>query len=199
MIDYIFGIDPSFSGLGLSKISLPDKIIYLDQKSVDISDGKFIAISNACLDMIVELLSSHPELSSECSYIGMETPPVMARFTEKLWSLDTLLYRSINKPYVFNVSYIRFLHGTSKYSKKNTIDLVNKLLEIFVKNGYVVNQLYCSDKTGKPKKMTDNESDSFIYATRMFVKYHLDNNIESSIVNEILENYIRFKEIKEDY
>lgn len=198
-MEYIIGIDPSFSGLGISKISLKEKVIYLDQKSVDIKDGKFIAISNACLDMLVELLASHPELTDENSLIGMETPPVMARFTEKLWSLDTLLYRSINKPYVFNVSYIKYLHGTNKYNKKDTICLVNKILDLFISAGYSVNQLYCSDKTGKPKKMTDNEADSFVYATRMFIKYHKELNDINPLVSAILEECQKFEEVKEDY
>ena len=183
----------------MSIINIEDKIITFDQQSVEIADGKFIAIANACLDMITQLLFDHIELVEETSLIGMETPPVMARFTEKLWSLDTLLYRTLYKPYVFNVAYIKFIHGTSKYNKKDTINLINEIIQIFIDNGYKINQLFCSEKTGKPRKMTDNESDATVYAVRMFIKYHLENNIESKIVDEILKINPRFKEIKEEF
>ena len=36
------GIDPSFTGTGISIINVEDKIITIDQHSIDIGKGKFI-------------------------------------------------------------------------------------------------------------------------------------------------------------
>lgn len=183
----------------MSIIDIENKVIYLNQHSIPIGEGKFIDIANASLDMITNLLANYTELNSPLYLIGMETPPIGAWYTEKLWSLDTLLYRSIFNPYVFNPSYISYIHGTKKYKKKDTMEMIDKCFDIFVKYGYTISQQLCSEKTGKPRKITDNEADASVYSIRLFIKHYLENNEESDIVNEILELFPRFREVKEEH
>lgn len=129
--------------------------------------------------------------------LGMEIPPVSGMYAVKLWALDIHLYNSIKyaDKYLFNVPYLKFINGKNA-EKKDTKDMIEKILEYFKADGYEVIQELV-DKKKKPRKLTSNECDSFLYATRMFIKYHYENQIQNGIAMDIIELNDRFIEEKE--
>ena len=191
------GIDPSFKGLGTSIINTQDKSITFRELSVDVKHGAFAEICKASEEMVDLFLSENHEMVRVDSLIGMEIPPVTGMYAVKLWALDTHLYNSLimNNKYLFNVPYLKFIN--KKYDgKKDTMEMINNIIEVFKDNGYTVYQTLLN-KSNKPRKLTSNQCDSFIYAIRMFVKYHYENGISNPMLAEIININERFLEEKE--
>ena len=172
-----------------------NKTIVFNELSVDVGHGAFAEIAKASEEMVSLFIRENNEFNRVDSLIGMEIPPVTGMYAVKLWALDTLLYNNIGVDYLFNVPYLKFIN--KKYDgKKDTKEMINNIIKVFEDNGYEIIQTL-TDKKGKPRKLTSNECDSFIYAIRMFVKYHYENNILDDIVGEIININDRFLEKKE--
>ena len=185
-IKYFGGIDPSFKGLGTSIIDLENKKIIFNELSVDLEYGAFANICKASEEMIDKFLKYNSEFIRPDILFGMEIPPVQGLYAVKLWALDTNLYNSFvyNKPLLFNVPYLKFIN--KKYEGKNdTIKMINQIIDLFKDNGYLVEQKL-KNKKGKDRKLTSNQCDSFVYAIRMFVKYHYENGISNPMLAEII-------------
>ena len=198
--NYFVGIDPSFSGLGLSIIDEDKKEIIFKELSVDIGYGAFTEIANASHVMTSKVISQLMDIWHKPKLIGMEIPPVTGMYAVKLWALDTEIYRGlssngINDIYLFNVPYLKFINKEYK-SKKDTKDMINNIINIFKDNGWTITQTLL-DKRNKPRKLTSNECDSFLYAIRMYVKYHYDNNIMTDMLGEIININDKFLISKE--
>lgn len=147
--------------------------------------------------MVELFLTECSEIIRPNVLIGMEIPPVTGMYAVKLWALDTHLYNSFiyTKPYLFNVPYLKFIN--KKYEGKNdTKEMINNIIELFKDEGYEIEQKL-KDKKGKPRKLTSNECDSFIYAIRMFVKYTYKNGIEDPMLANIVDINDKFLEEKE--
>lgn len=117
--------------------------------------------------------------------IGMEIPPVTGMYAVKLWALDTDVYRALksnfnNMIYLFNVTYLKFINKEYK-SKKDTKDMITNIVNVFKDNGWTINQTLLNKK-GKQRTLTSNECDSFLYAIRMYIKYHYDNNLMTDML-----------------
>lgn len=194
---YFVGIDPSFKGMGVSIIDDINKSIIFREHSVDVGHGTFVEIANATENMVNLFLEENKDIIRPDVLIGMEIPPTVGMYSVKLWALDTHLYNNLimSKPYIFNVSYLKFINK-SYNSKSDTKEMINQILNVFKDNGYTINQTLKS-KNGKPKKLTSNECDSFIYAIRMFVKYNYENGIPNPMLAEILNINDKFLEVKE--
>jgi hypothetical protein len=191
------GIDPSYKGFGLSFINSENKTITFKELSVELGHGTFAEVCKASEDMVDKFLTEAKDFIRCNVMIGMEIPPVQGMYAVKLWALDTHIYNSLvfTEPYLFNVSYLKFIN--KKYEgKKDTINMINQILESFKDNGYTIIQ-DLKDKKGKPRKLTSNECDSFIYTIRMFVKYHYDNGIENPMLAEIININDKFLVEKE--
>lgn len=183
------GIDPSFKGMGIAVIDKENKEIRLDELSVELNGGKFKNIAESAAEMTAQVLAHHKlDLMGEV-LIAMEQPPSTGFYTEKLWALDTTLYRCLPvKPFMFPVAYLTYLHG-KRNSKDDTINLMNEVIEIFKDNGYEVK---CSEK-----KMTSNQADALLYATRMYIRSEQEGSL-TDIGNRIIGLKERYKEFKED-
>lgn len=191
------GIDPSFKGLGISYIDTKKKTITFNELSVDIGHGAFAEIAKASEEMCNKFYSECAETIKVDALMGMEIPPVTGMYAVKLWALDTHLYNFLimNDKYLFNVPYLKFIN--KKYeSKKDTKEMINQIIEAFKINEYTIIQKLV-DKKGKPRKLTSNECDSFIYAIRMYVKYYFEKDKTNSILLDILNVNEKFLEEKE--
>ncbi len=174
------GIDPSYKGMGTSIINMTNKTITFNELSVDVAHGAFAEICKACEEMIDLFLTKNKEMINVSCLVGMEIPPVTGMYAVKLWALDTHLYNNLimNDIWLFNVPYLKFIN--KKYNSKNdTKEMINQIVDVFKDNGYIIEQCL-KDKRGKPRKLTSNECDSFIYCIRMFVKYHYENRYTES-------------------
>lgn len=74
--------------------------------------------------------------------------------------------------------------------------MIDSIIKAFEDNGYKIIQ-DLKDKKGKPRKLTSNECDSFIYATRMFVKFMYQDGIMDPMLAEIININDKFLEEKE--
>ena len=191
------GIDPSYKGMGTSIINITDKTIIFNELSVEIEHGAFAEICKACNDMVDLFLTENKEIITPYCLVGMEIPPVQGMYAVKLWALDTHIYNNLlyNDKYLFNVPYLKFIN--KKYDgKKDTMEMINQIIDVFKDNNYKIIQKAKTNK-GKEKKLTSNECDSFIYAIRMFVKYHYENGISNPMLAEIININDKFLEEKE--
>lgn len=191
------GIDPSFVGMGISTIDIKNKKLCFYEFKTDVKDGAFGQIAPIANEYTDELIKK--DIFTSNYLIGMEIPPIQGFYAVKLWVLDSMLYNKINTKqntvWLFNVPYLKYIN--KKYQGKNdTKEMMNKILEIFKDYGYEISTNLKS-KSGKDRKLTSNQMDSFIYCIRMFIKYHMENSIHDDIVTEILEVNDRFLDTKE--
>ena len=195
--NYFVGIDPSYKGLGISIIDNINKTITFKELSVDVKHGAFAEIAAAAEEMVDLFLTENKEIIRVDAVIGMEIPPVTGMYAVKLWALDTMLYNSLimNDKYLFNVPYLKFIN--KKYtSKKDTMKMIDDILLEFKDHNYTITQTL-TNKKGKPRKLSSNECDSFLYALRMYVKYYYDNGIEDEVLPFIININPLFIEEKE--
>lgn len=195
--NYFVGIDPSYKGLGISIIDNINKTITFKELSVDVKHGAFAEIASAAEEMVDLFLTENKEIIRVDAVIGMEIPPVTGMYAVKLWALDTMLYNNLimNDKYLFNVPYLKFIN--KKYtSKKDTMKMIDDILLEFKDHNYTIVQTL-TNKKGKPRKLTSNECDSFLYALRMYVKYYYDNGIEDEVLPFIININPLFIEEKE--
>lgn len=191
------GIDPSFKGLGTSIIDVEEKKITFRELSVDLGHGAFAEICKASEEMVDLFLTENKDMIRPDALVGMEIPPVTGMYAVKLWALDTHIYNSLimNDKYLFNVPYLKFIN--KKYDgKKDTQYMINQIIEIFEENGYTIKQTLL-DKRGKPRKLTSNETDSFLYAVRMFVRYSMASGENAEVLAGIISINDKFLEEKE--
>ena len=183
--------------MGTTIINVLNKTITFNELSVDVGHGAFVEICKASEEMVDKFLTENKEMIRVDALVGMEIPPVTGMYSVKLWALDTHLYNNLvmNDIYLFNVPYLKFIN--KKYEgKKDTKQQVEDLIKTFKDNGYIIVQTL-KDKKNKPRKLTSNECDSFIYAVRMFVKYYYDNNLMNDMLAEIININDKFIEEKE--
>lgn len=194
---YFVGIDPSYKGMGISIIDTVNKKIVFKELSVDVKHGAFAEIATASEEMVNLFLTENKEIIRVDALVGMEIPPVTGMYAVKLWALDVHLYNNLimNDKLLFNVPYLKFIN--KKYDgKQDTKAMINQIVDVFKDNDYEIIQTV-KNKKGKDRILTSNECDSFIYAIRMFVKYHYDNGISNPMLAEIININDRFLEEKE--
>ena len=166
--------------------------------SVDVGEGSFAEITEASKNMI-NTLEEPCNLDFSDSLVGMEIPPVNGFYAVKLWALDSRVYDYIKsyaaKVWLFNVPYLKFINGKAN-SKKDTMKMIDDIVEAFEFEGYEVIQTV-ANKKGKPKKLTSNQCDSFLYCVRVFVRYSLENGINAELVQDILNINEKFSIEKE--
>lgn len=210
------GLDPSFTGCGISfihddlmQIEFYERSVELDKKSTLV---KFEAIRQMARQ-IKHVINSCTDENSV--YIGQEVSTAYTGwFVAELFGLAYAINQTINRDIhprgydLFSQEYIKFIHG-HKRTKEDTIFLVEDvLLPIFRKYGYKVTTIEKTEMTStgvkeeaknryiKRETISNNEADSFIYTVRQFIKY----NPESDITKDILKEYPRFatdgKELK---
>ena len=191
------GIDPSFTGMGVSIIDTNNKKIIFRELSVELGHGAFAEICRASEEMVDKFLTINKDMIRVDALVGMEIPPVTGMYAVKLWALDTHLYNNlvINDKFLFNVPYLKFIN--KKYEgKKDTRWMIEQIIEVFKDYDYEIEQTLL-DKRGKSRKLTSNEIDSFLYAVRMFVRYSMESATNPDITSEILAINDKFLEEKE--
>lgn len=183
--------------MGISKIDTTNKIIDFYEFKTDVEDGAFGQIAPIASEFTKKIYNT--SIFTGNDMIGMEIPPIQGFYAVKLWVLDSMLYNLLtnesNDVWLFNVPYLKFIN--KKYEGKNdTKQMMDKIISVFEDYGYTINN-DLKTKKGANRKLTSNQFDSFIYCIRMFVKYHMENNIHDDLVTEIIEINDRFLESKE--
>lgn len=207
------GLDPSFTGFGISiiddelkKVSFYETSYPIDKRS---TLKKFDAIE-IITHAVQRILSKN---IADTSYFGQEISTAYSGwFMAELYALDFETYRTNLEEFepesydLYSQTYITFITGHKSSLKEKTIFLLeDEILPIFEFYGYTI----CKDSTAQTKTdqkegnkyirretITNNEADSFIYALREFIKHSKEEIIKKEIL-EVLPRLLEDdKELK---
>lgn len=189
---YYIGLDPSMAAFGIAVIDTENKVIILDQMEAD-SHHDFVlmcwAISNLWNDF-KEKYGNYIEL--EETYVAQEAPISSGINSGKLNALGYAFFNNIGYYHSFknirtyHPMKLKSFHHKKGYTKKDTIEVVERILDYFKSIGYQIDIRY--SRTKKTLNISDGEADAFIYA----VKTYIDKNLNTDITNALLDMYPRF-------
>ena len=179
----IIACDPSYAHFGLTIVDRFHKTIktYDIQTKLGSQDFYNIALkAKEQLEKVVDtIVSSEPSkniLQSLDTIVGMENALPFAFNSVSLTALDVMLFHEFKsiRTLLFNPTYLNYLMG--KHTKRDSINLANALISIFVNHGY-------THTVQAGKKLTDGEAESFIYACRLLCRTQPDNEISKDILS----------------
>lgn len=166
----LLGIDPSFTGMGISIIDVENKQITLAEIKGKMGRGFEETFTNAIdiTSRVIKLVSPF-----EITNILSEEPFNGAMASSGLYQLDSLLFfnlitlKTFQSIHTMHPSYLKGIHGHSKYKKSESTELAKSFLDVFLDNDFTCNKT----------KFSHNVSESFIYATRLYCKMSDTNEI----------------------
>ena len=192
---YYIGLDPSMAAFGVAIIDTDKQEIILDQAEAD-SHHDFVLMCWAISNLYNDLEKEYKDyFNSKETYIAQEAPISSGINSGKLNALGFMFftgcgaysdYRNIR---TYHPMKLKSFHHKKGYTKKDTIEVVEKILDYFKSIGYSIDIRY--SRTKKTISITDGEADAFIYA----VKTYIDHRPESKVAKDILEMYPRFEVI----
>ena len=190
---YYIGFDPSFTCFGVSVIDTENKVIDLSSYKMSPGSKKLKLVTWASLNITDEIknyLSSKGYIKEDF-FIAQESPAPRAPGASlpMLWVLGSTVYTIFGGLSYFenidlyNVMTMRTLHNNKKHDKKDTMKIVENILNI-LENRFGYKVIYS-------KKYDDGMSDAFIYSLLSYIKFN-----EDELSNVILELYPQLKKIK---
>lgn len=188
------GLDPSLAGFGIAIINKNTQEIILDElKAFD--HHNFIMMCWSIEDLYNGVYSRYKDYFDYKTYFAQELPISAGINSGKLNALGIFFYHKLGSlsKYenirVYHPIKLKVFHHKKKYDKKDTITVVEDILERFKNIGYTV--YIRKSRIKKKLAITSNEADSMMYA----IKIYLDRNPEALISKEILQEYPRFETI----
>lgn len=181
MYSRYIGFDPSYTCFGVAEINTKEKIIRLNSFKLSPGSKKLQLITWAAINIVTDI-KDYLDLK-EGYYISQESPAPRAPGSSlpMLWVLGSILYRDMGsmsnyeRYSLYNVMAMRTLHSNKKHTKKDTMVLVDKIINIFKANGYSV--IY-------EKKYDDGMADAFIYSLLGYIKFN-DTDITKQVLTEV--------------
>ena len=176
----IVGIDASFTRLGYSVIDTERKIIFID--SLPGKRGStFQSVFQNAIIKANELIKSLKDY--DIDYVISEEPFIGREASEGLFLLDgiinySLLLKGVKEIYNTHPSYLKTLHG-AKYTKSDSVNLAKEIIEVYKQYGFTFNKV----------RYNDDESESFLFATRLYLK----KNKDLKFYNDILQVNKKFE------
>ena len=188
------GIDPSLSGFGISIIDKNKNQIILDEFKAD-NHHNFILMCWSISNMYNDIFKKYEDYINEDTNIAQELPISSGINSGKLNALGMYFYNELGKYskyaniYCYHPIKLKVFHHKRKYDKKDTMLVIEDILNIFKKYNYDIDIRF--SRTKKNLNITNNEADSCMYAIKIFI----DNNQNDTITKEILTKYPRFDKI----
>ena len=169
----IAGIDASFTRLGYTIIDVDNKLITIDNIPGKRGNNFQVVFQNA-FKKSVELIRALKDYNID--YLIIEEPFIGREASEGLFLLDgilnySLILKGVKEIYNTNPSYLKTLHGF-KYTKSDSVELGKVLKRVYENHGYSFNK----------SKLNDDESESFIFATRLFIRKEVDVNLNKDLI-----------------
>lgn len=193
---YYIGLDPSYSAFGVAIIDTKSQIIFLDQLKSD-DHHNFVLMNWSVANMYQEFYDKYNYyLLSKETYIAQEAPISSGINSGKLNALGLYFYLKCGKSNsygqirTYHPMKLKSFHHKKKYSKQDTIDVVNNILEYLESVGYRVKVI--KSRTKKSLNITDGEADAFMYAITEYMK----NRPDAMTTKYIIEKYPRFDVFK---
>lgn len=199
MGSYYVGLDPSLAAFGVAIIDTKTQTITLDQFRAD-DHHDFMMMCWAIENMWFDFKNKYDlYIYSEDTYIAQEAPIASGINSGKLNALGFHFYIGCGSASAYDrirtyqpikLKQFHTKRGIKKYTKKDTIEVVENLLEYLKSVGYTINIEY--SRTKKGLNITDGEADAFIYA----IKTYIDHRPEARTTKEMLEMYPTLEVIK---
>jgi len=197
---YYIGLDPSFAHFGVAIIDTKTQTIYLDDLTAD-NHHNFVFMCWSIANLYDQFLGKYQYfLYEEGCYIAQEAPIASGINSGKLNALGMYFYTKIGEMssygqiLTFHPMKLKSFHHKKSYTKQDTIEVVNKILEYLESVGYKVKVV--KSRTKKTLTITDGESDAFMYAIVSYMKNRPDAKTTSDIMN-MYPRFNVFKSIEE--
>ena len=199
MGSYYMGLDPSLAAFGIAIIDTRTQTIILDQMKAD-DHHDFILMCWSIANLWNDFESQYKYyIYSEDTHIAQEAPIASGINSGKLNALGLQFYNGCGSPNLYEnirtyqpikLKQFHKKRGINKYSKKDTIEVVEKILEYLKEVGYNIDIRF--SRTKRVTSITDGEADAFIYA----IKTYIDKRPDAKTTRDILEMYPMFDCIK---
>lgn len=178
----IMGIDPSYKHLATSTL-YDDKTIYLTCDGLGLGDRvdftKSFVVADELTNNVVEMLR---EWNVGIDYIISEIPAPNMQYSLGLSVLDSLLLYKLSvvlkskKIYTLSPSFLSHLHGTNKYSKRDSVTLALHFMEVLENLGYEIGW--------DEKRLNPDMSEAFLFMIKGIVLENI-NNLRDVILAEL--------------
>jgi hypothetical protein len=189
---YYIGLDPSFAHFGVAIIDTLTQTIYLDDLTAD-NHHNFVFMCWSVANLFEEFKGKYQYfLFDEGTYIAQEAPIASGINSGKLNALGLYFYlecgkeSSYNQISTYHPMKLKSFHHKKKYTKQDTIEVVENIIEYLESVGYKVKIV--KSRTKKNLNITDGEADAFMYAITSYMKCRP----EAETTKAILEKYPRF-------
>ena len=196
---YYIGLDPSLAAFGIAIIDTTKQVIILDQLRAD-DHHDFILMCWSIANIWKDFETKYKDfIYSEDTYIAQEAPIASGINSGKLNALGLEFYLECGKPSSYEriktyqpikLKQFHNKRGIKKYTKKDTIEVVNNILDYLMSVGYTVDIRV--SRTKRETSITDGEADAFIYA----IKTYMDRRPEAKTTKDILAMYPTMEYIK---
>ncbi|MGL4999555.1 MAG: hypothetical protein ACRC0R_00120 [Cetobacterium sp.] len=140
----MMGIDPSFRNLSTSTLT-DDKKIHITWDGLELGNTVDFGRAHLVADKLTNrVVSKIKKKFTTVEQIIVEVPPPNSQYSAGLFALDSLLMykcRVFLKPsmmYTLSASFLTHLHGTDKYSKKDSRTLALHFIDVLTEWGYEV-------------------------------------------------------------
>ncbi len=189
---YYIGLDPSLAAFGVAIINVEEQKIILDQlRAGDHHD--FMLMCWSIENLWQEFSDKYSYyIKSSDTYIAQEAPIASGINSGKLNALGLHFYLNCGcescyeriKTYQpIKLKQFHSKRGIKKYTKKDTIAVVEEIIKYLKSVGYTVDIRY--SRTKREESITDGEADAFIYA----IKTYLDQRPDCKVTKNILSVY----------
>lgn len=189
-----FGLDPSLAGFGIAIINKNSQEIILDELKAD-DHHNFVLMCWSIENMYNDFIKRYCLYLNEYTCFAQELPISAGINSGKLNALGIFFYNKLGSlsKYenikVYHPIKLKVFHHKKKYDKKDTITVIEDILDMYKEIGYKIDIKYSRLK--KEARITSNEADAMMYV----IKTYIDRNPEAIISKQILEKYPRFANI----
>ena len=199
MGSYYLGLDPSLAAFGVAIIDTKTQTIILDQFRAD-DHHDFIMMSWSIDNLLHDIYNKYKYyIEAVDSYIAQEAPIASGINSGKLNALGFSFYigcgsysnyERIRTYQPIKLKQFHSKRGVKNYTKKDTMEVVNKILDYLKSVGYTIDIRV--SRTKKTLSITDGEADAFIYA----IKTYMDHRPDAKTTADIMAMYPTFEIIK---
>lgn len=191
-MQFLVGLDPSFTRTGITIIDLTNKRIWFESVSCKIGEKQFENIFHAAKSIVSQLKEIIFNYCKDDFDLIMESPLPCSSMSAALYCLDSLIYNEfeshIRKTY--NPATLRSrIHG-HKYGKSDSQELANKYINILSKKMYNI-----LSAMGTKRKICHDCCESFLYC-HLFLKDNNHPEFQFDNSDEIKKYKDRMKELK---
>lgn len=159
-MDYLVGLDPSFTRTGICIVNLNSKEIFFETASCKIGEKIFENVYKAAKDITRQISDIVYKRCSDNFDMISESPLPCSSMSPALYALDTLIYDTFESHFkmTYNPATLRSkIHG-HKYEKKESQELALTYIKTLSENKYII-----KSEMGTKRKLCHDCAEAFLY------------------------------------